>query len=68
MDSVISTLKRALSRTQEPALRQQLTDTIERLRERRRRENSRVPRQRDSTRRSPPSVPARKTNKKALSP
>jgi hypothetical protein len=42
MDSVIPALEHALSQTHEPRLRQQLTDTIERLRERQRREEDGV--------------------------
>lgn len=41
MGDVISALEHVLSQTHEPDLRQQLTDTIERLRDRKRREERR---------------------------
>jgi hypothetical protein len=53
MDSVIPALEHALSQTHEPRLRQQLTDTIERLRERQRREDDGIAARADGRRRSP---------------
>lgn len=53
MDSVIPALEHALSQTHEPRLRQQLTDTIERLRERQRREDDGVAARAAGKRRSP---------------
>jgi hypothetical protein len=55
MDALISALERSLSQTHEPALRRQLTDTINRLRKRRRPEAGRVPPRR--RRRLPARVP-----------
>jgi hypothetical protein len=57
---VISALERTLSQTNEPGLRQQLAGTIERLRERKRGEDRRVPPRGDSRRRSQPNASARK--------
>jgi hypothetical protein len=55
MDAVISALERSLSEAHEPALRQQLTDTINRLKKRSHREGGRVPPRGDGKRRSQPS-------------
>lgn len=52
MDSVIPALEHALSQTHEPRLRQQLTDTIERLRERQRREDDGIAARAEGRRRS----------------
>jgi hypothetical protein len=54
MDAVISALEHSLSRARHPALRQQLTDTIDRLRKRRRLESGHVPPLGQTKRRSGP--------------
>jgi hypothetical protein len=58
---VISALEHALSQTHEPGLRQQLTDTIQRLREHRRREEGRVAPGGESRRTSQPKARRRKS-------